>query len=753
MFGITIADIPSFIFEVVRAIIFLAILIFLFNKGKKEPQLHQRGWILILSGFALTSFGALIDITDHFSFLEKSIVFGRTAVEAFLEKVVGYLAGSILIFIGLWRWIPIIIKSFEVTRSLEKSKKELKKARDNLEKRVEERTLELAEANISLQESEEKFKSLAENNQDYIMRYDRECRHIYDNPAALRVLGFSEEDIIGKTHREAGFDEKLSAMFETKIRHVIETGESSQAIFEWESVAGKVYLDWRLYPEYDRHGEVKSVLGLSHDITDRKRAEVELQKAKEAAEAANQAKSSFLANMSHELRTPLNAILGYTQIFKRKPGLMEQDHKLGKGIETIHRSGKHLLMMINDILDLSKIEAGKMELEDTSFSLSDFLSSLVEMMAVKASEKGITFTFNKPSELGGNVQADETRLRQILLNLLGNAIKFTEKGTVCFTVERRLSGEIEGSKDNQASYFLFKVEDTGPGIYKEKLSEIFLPFHQVGDSRLRVEGTGLGLAISHKLIQLMKSELYVESIFGQGSSFWFELLLPETERVPESAEKLSTPVTGYRGQRRKIMIVDNDIDTRDILRSVLSPLGFEIATAIDGREGLEKTTDFHPDLILLDLVMPVMDGYEFVRALRVMPDLEDSRVIAISADATEQTKKDSLAAGCNDFLKKPLHINTLIERLQKHLKLDWIFQESPEKEPEAAAPLVFPPFADREALIGLAHQRNITDLRKEIKQLMEQNPAYVPFVSEVEQFLKKYQFGQLIEFIDSHQPE
>jgi two-component system sensor histidine kinase/response regulator len=407
-------------------------------------------------------------------------------------------------------------------------------------------------------------------------------------------------------------------------------------------------------------------------LQERERAEQALHEAQTerqarlAAEAANEAKSNFLARMSHDLRTPLNAVLGYAQILQRDKSLNERQHA---ALGTIHSSGQHLLTLINDILDLSKIEAGKLELNPRDVELPAYLKDIAATIRVKAEDKGIGFQCMLSPELPSVVRCDTTRVRQVLLNLLDNAVKFTDTGRVALRVR---SMPCEGATaQSDVARLRFEVEDSGVGIAPDQIEASFQPFEQVGDVRRRTGGTGLGLAIGRNLVRVMGGDIQVRSTLGQGTCFWFDLQLPCAETGTAAAPRVRS-VIGYRGRPRCVLVVDDVAENRTLVNSLLAPLGFAVLEAENGKEGVQKAQAQRPDLILMDMVMPVMDGLEATRQLRREESMASVPIISVSAIASSADRSRSLSAGANAFLPKPIDYDALITEVGALLQLDWV---------------------------------------------------------------------------------
>ncbi|HEY9668568.1 MAG TPA: PAS domain S-box protein, partial [Coleofasciculaceae cyanobacterium] len=536
---------------------------------------------------------------------------------------------------------------------------------------------ERKQSEAALRQTEEKYRLLVESAGDAIIAVDAETGIILEaNQMAETILGRSRTEIIGLNQTEIQPPE-LRKEYTAILRKHIRDGGVLQAELELcqkDSTMVPVEVSATVV---DVQGK-KIVQGIFRDIRDRKQTEKILKEAKVAAEAANRSKSEFLANMSHELRTPLNGILGYTQILKRESNVSAKQQEQ---LSVIQQCGEHLLTLLNDILDLSKIEARKMELYLSDFQFPHFLASIVKMVRIHAEQKNISFRYELLSELPNVVKGDEKRLRQVLINLLGNAVKFTDKGGVTFKVGYVRSQESEENPSPitddplPSCKMRFVIEDTGIGMPSDRLSEIFLPFHQIGDPRRRVEGTGLGLAISKKLVQLMGSELHVESRLAQGSIFWLDLDLPAVPEEIELTEAGEGRILGLKEKKYKVLVVDDKWENRSVLVNLLSPLGFEVVEAIDGQECLDQALEQKPDVVLLDMVMPEMDGFETVKRLRQLPSLNEVVVIATSASTFPDDRQKCLAVGCNGFVPKPVKAQKLLEQLRKHLGLEWVYAD------------------------------------------------------------------------------
>lgn len=488
----------------------------------------------------------------------------------------------------------------------------------------------------------------------------------------------------------------------------------------------------------------------------------ELREAKEAADIANKAKSEFLANMSHELRTPLNGILGYAQILERDK---EATPKQLEGVKIIHQSGSHLLMLINDILDIYKIEAKKLELCPTDFDFPDFLKGVVEICRIRAEQKGIDFIYRPLTKLPMGVNADGKRLRQVLINLLGNAIKFTEKGTVKFQVAslgfEAKNGKANGRKNGKEfrEKIRFQIEDTGVGMTPEQISKIFLPFEQVGEARKQAEGTGLGLAISRKLVEMMGSEIQLDSQVGKGSLFWIDIDLPISSGWVSLPGKVEANIISYKGKRRRVLVVDDCPENRGVMVDILEPLGFEVTEAKDGKEGLEKAEIIQPDLIVTDIVMPEMDGYEMTEKLRLLPGFEGLKIIASSASVSASERRKSLQYGCNNFIPKPVLVAELLEKLQISLDLEWIYEMSDEgannniNTTVNKEEIIAPPAKELMVLYEAARIGDFSEIEAEALRIKLLDKKYEPLIDKVQYFAEEFEDAAIINLLKEYVSE
>jgi PAS domain S-box-containing protein len=608
----------------------------------------------------------------------------------------------------------------------------------------------------ALRESEKKLDNVLGTIMSGVVVVDLNGQITYANRAAGEIMGIQRDHILNRYFSERAWRQidELGRPFpiERLSLSVALTQEKEVEYLEHGIIDPGGHEKWlatNAAPLFDEQGRLYGAVASFQDISDLKRIQMELRQAKEEAEAASRAKSEFLAHMSHELRTPLNAILGYAQLFKEDNSLGSKQHE---GIEVIHHSGEHLLHMINDILDLSKVEAGKMELYPKSVHLPHFFKMMADTFRIRAEQKGLNFAYHLDPKLPAGVIFDERRLRQVLLNLVSNAINYTSTGRVELAIIRLWAVE------ESAVQVRFQVNDTGPGIPDEKMEEVFAPFQRGEQANTGTGGTGLGLSISRQLVHMMGGELQIKSEVDRGSRFWFDLTLPLTDVQPSPEPRRAGPrVIGLKGTPRRVLVVDDRLENRRLLRKMLQPLGFVISEAVNGHEAIKNVSAELPDLMIIDLVMPVMNGFDLVRQIRQMNGGDRIVIFGVSASVGEDIRTHCLAVGCDEFIPKPIERAKLLEALQKHLHLEWIYKSTPaapeQAGPESGPAFSLPPVDEVQTLGELAEIGAITGLERHLNRLSQMDVAYRPFVIQVKQLLDQFEFDKIIALINDNLKE
>lgn len=536
----------------------------------------------------------------------------------------------------------------------------------------------------ALRESEEKYRRIVDMASEGIWSMDVDGACTFLNARMSEILGYEKEQIVGRPLGDFMFAEDLpdhhlrltqrsqglSDRYERRLRHA--NGEEVWTIFSATPIA-------------DEKGQYSGSFAMVTDITARKRSEeqllalknhleeqvmqrtADLVAARNAAEAASRAKSVFLASMSHELRTPLNAILGFSRLLQSDRTLPDHTRK---NVEIINRSGTHLLRLINDVLDMAKIESGSMQLQKAPFDLGELLCDVTDLMRQRAEEKGLQLIIDQDSTFPRYIVADEGRIRQILINLIGNAVKFTEQGGVTLRL---------GTRENTLSHLQIEVEDSGKGIAPEECQRIFEPFVQLGDQG-GSHGTGLGLAITMQYVELMGGSISVTSSPEKGSVFRVELPLEEAKEddIQRANEAEQREILGIAGRSDyRILIVEDQRDNQLLLQMLMENIGLSVRIASNGEEGVRLFESYRPHFIWMDRRMPVMDGIEATKKIRSLPGGADVRIVAVTASAFAEQRDEMLAVGLDDFVRKPYRPAEIYDCLAEHLKIEYLYESVP----------------------------------------------------------------------------
>uniref|UniRef100_A0A0C1RKJ0 Circadian input-output histidine kinase CikA n=1 Tax=Tolypothrix bouteillei VB521301 TaxID=1479485 RepID=A0A0C1RKJ0_9CYAN len=644
----------------------------------------------------------------------------------------------------------------DMTNQLQASLLALQQTNVELERRVCKRTLEL-------QLSEERLKLALEGSGDGFWDWNLSTNEVYFSPKYFEMLGYDAREFPQNlsTWEQLVHPEDKVWVKEILQAHLKDCSVPYRFDYRLQTKSG----EWKWIADYgkvvvwDENGKPLRMTGTHRDINERKQTEVELQRAKEAAEFANQAKSIFLANMSHELRTPLNVILGFAQVMSYDSSLTPEQQE---NLQIMHRSGEHLLSIINDVLDLSKIEAGRIILDESSFDLHALLYSLESMFRQRTEAKGLQLSLQIASDLPQFITTDANKLRQVLTNLLGNAVKFTPKGSVILTATRgakKGQNQVDNEKSIVFETLVFSVVDTGIGIASHELETIFDAFIQTYSGRSSQEGTGLGLTISLRYAHLMGGTITVSSTPGKGSTFSVEVQAQLAKASDVSPAPIQRRVIGLvdRQPAYRILIVDNDPENGYLLFKLLTQVGFEVQVAKNGEEGIQIWQEWRPHLIWMDIRMPGIDGYQTTQRIRSTPEGQSAIVIALSARASKTSRTLALQAGCNDFICKPFQESELFAKMEEHLGVKYIYSDvvlssgfQRQEKPFACASLT----AENLSVMPVnwiddLHQAVLLCDDDEVLSLIEQIPQeYASLITELKQLTRNYQFSEILKLID-----
>jgi PAS domain S-box-containing protein len=617
-----------------------------------------------------------------------------------------------------------------------------------------------------IRDAEKKFHNIFANAMEGIFQCTPEGTYLSVNQSLAKIYGYnSPEECIAKENNSM-FCHIVKIDNTEKLRKKI----ANQGFVEgfvteaYRKDKSKIWVSINARAIRDQEGKIIYYEGSVEDITERKRANEalkmsrdqleslvkertsQLEIAKEQAESSSRAKSAFLANMSHELRTPLNAILGFSRILKDAPDVTPEQRK---NLDIITLSGGHLLNLINNVLDMSKIESGQMVLDVAPIDLFQLIQEMRSLMYVNAEERGLSFIVEQSQELPRRIEGDWVKLRQVLINLISNAIKYTKHGGVILRV-------MVAKKTPEQVWLRFEIEDTGPGINEEDKKSIFKPFVQLKKQMITETGTGLGLAISRQYVDIMEGRIDIASKKGKGSVFFFEIPVKELPLENVALEPIHGRIVGLeKGQPRyRLLVAEDQLENRILLNKILEPFEFDIKEATNGKEAVEIFELWHPDLIWMDIRMPVMDGLEATHRIKSTDVGKHTKVIAITAHAMEEDRQRIMQAGCDDFIRKPYRDTEIFDVLARHLGLQFVYEEKavliPKKHEIELRPeqlVKIPSDLIKElhfAVIGLDPER-IQELTKKIKDLNQ------TVGGALQKLANKLDYDRLLQLLDEYE--
>jgi PAS domain S-box-containing protein len=605
------------------------------------------------------------------------------------------------------------------------------------------------QARKEIADSEEKFRSIMENSADAIFITDQSGKYIYTNKAVTDMLGFTPDEMMSKTIIDMAPKERINEYLD-HFKSVLNTGKGFGEI-EFLKKDG-TYVPTDLNAVILPDG---MVYGSSRDISERIKTAKELElyrenlellvterteeliTAIEKAEEANVSKSRFLANMSHEIRTPLNAVLGFSQLMLRDPVISE---KQKERLAIINRSGENLLLLINDILEISKIEAGKITINSSVFNLDTLLSDIESMFRTKIEAKKLTFILEKSEDTPQYINTDETKLRQILINLIGNAVKFTHEGGISARVK---------TVQNEKVFLMIEVEDSGTGIEKNDLKRLFKVFEQTAEGS-KMGGTGLGLALSRHFAQLLGGDITATSEVNKGSIFSLKIniLTAEDADIKKTMKKIY--ITGLKpGQKQfKLLVVDDKLENRLFLSELLQEFGFDVMDAADGKESIIRFKEFKPDLVFMDINMPVMNGNEAIEQIRNIDKNKNVPIVAVTASVFEEDRQKILKTGINGYIRKPFKDYEIFDIIKATLGVEYIYKEDEVVKEysisEIKKILENLPEALADQIVDSASQAEMISLLNHISEASKIIPEIGPYL---QQLAKEYKYDIIIQLL------